>query len=150
MFAGTTYPFYFWADNRPNGGGFAFHSLASIPSDSESPLFRISRADSSDWNVLIRDNFNSYTGVSTSNNITIANIELGNELHNNFQTANEPQIFYTNNRWLDSNGNFEYQGNDGVGTTIISPVQAGWFNGEDPPHNTTGGVWFSCIPGFGC
>lgn len=142
-------PFYFWADNRPNGGGFSFHYFATAQS-SGNALVRITRNGSSNWNVLVQDSHNSFTNTSTSNNISIANIEVGTELYNNFQTANEPNIYYTNNRWVNGSGQFIYQGNDGVGTIIRYPVRAGWYNGQDPLHNSTGGVWYSCIPGYGC
>lgn len=147
---GKTYPYYFWADSRPNGGGFTFHWFFPIPSDAETPLFRITRNGSSDWNVLVQDNHDSFNATSTANDFSPGYIQLGTELYNNYQTAYEPTIQYSNNRWLDNNGSWHYQGNDGVGTNIKSPVTAGWYNGQDPLHNSTGGIWYSCIPGYGC
>ena len=146
----STFPFYFWADNRPNGGGFSFHYLAFECTCGGTALTRITRNGSSSWNVLIQDNNSSYTGTSTSNNFSVKYIQLGGELYNNDQTAYEPNIYYTNNRWQGSNGNFNYQGNDGVGTNIGYPMQANWYNGQDPLHNSTGGVWYTCIIGSGC
>lgn len=147
---GTTNPFYFWADNRPNGGGFAFHFLAYQCGCGGTTLTRITRNGSSSWNVLLRDaNNTSYTGTSTSNNISIGNIIIGGELYNNDQTAYEPNIYYTNNRWWDGS-NFNYQTNDGVGTNIEYPMRANWYNNQDPLHNSTGGVWYTCIIGSGC
>lgn len=149
---GSTFPNYFWADQRPNGGGFSFHYLGN-ESPNDSVLVRITRSGSSTWNVLIRDSLGTWSGsccTSTNNNFAVGYIMLGTELYNNFQTAFEPNIYYSNNRWQGSNGSFNYQGNDGVGTSIRSPVRAGWYNGQDPLHNSTGGVWYSCIPGYGC
>jgi hypothetical protein len=141
-YAGTTYPFYFWADNRPSGGGFSFHYITSEAS-SGNALVRITRSGTSNWNVLVRDS-TSYTGTSTVNNISIANIMLGAELHNNYQTAYDPGTDYTNNRWLGSNGNFNYQPNDGTGTKINSPVTAYW--NTYPTSSSTGGDWYTYIP----
>ena len=145
-----TFPFYFWADNRPNGGGFSFHYLAREAYSSGTLLTRITRSGSSSWNVLLQDGQNSFTGLSTANNISIQAIQIGTELHNNYQTAYEPNIYYTNNRWLNSSGNFQYQTNDGIRTNIMYPIKAGWFQNQDPLHSSTGGVWYTCIPGYGC
>ncbi len=145
----TTFPFYFWADNRPNYG-FSFHFLAfECTCNGSNALTRITRNGTSTWNVLIQDSSSSYTGTSTSNNFTVYYIKLGGELYNNDQTAYEPNIYYTNNRWWDGS-NFYYQGNDGVGTNSQYPMQANWYNGQDPINNSTGGVWYTCIIGSGC
>lgn len=148
-YTSSAFPFYFWADKRPNGGGFAFHYLSNI-AYSGNALVRITRSGSSNWNVLIQDSNGSLTGVSTANNFSVANIVVGTELHNDYQTAHEPNIYYTNNRWENNSGQFVYQGNDGTGANVISPVRADWYNGQDPPHSSTGGVWYSCILGYGC
>ncbi len=146
---GDVFPSYFWADNRPNGGGFSFHYLTR-EAYSGNVLVRITRSGSSNWNVLLRDNLGSLTGTSTYNNISIDTIDIGTELHNNYQTAYEPNTYYSNNRWLGGNGSFNYQGNDGVSRHLIYPVQADWYNGQDPIHSSTGGVWYSCILSHGC
>ena len=149
-YTNSALPFYFWADQRPNGGGYSSHYLAGSL-NSGNALFRITRSGSSNWNVLVQDNNSSFTGVSTANNFSVANIVVGTELHNNYQTAYEPNIYYTSNRWENSNGQFVYQGNDGTSPpTVNPPVFANWYNGQDPPHSSTGGVWYTCIPGHGC
>lgn len=149
-FTGETFPFYFWADSRPNGGGFSFHYLGRETYSPGTALVRITRSGSSDWNFLLNDGQIAFTGLSTINNFSVQNIQLGTELHNNYQTAYKPNIYYTNNRWLNSGGGFQYQTNDGLFTNINYPVAAGWYNGQDPISNHTGGVWYSCIPGHGC
>lgn len=145
----STNPFYFWADQRPNGGGFSFHMINGIPGNGQSPLFRIVRASSSSWNVLVQDNSSTYTATSTSNNFTAGYIQLGTELYNNYQTAYEPYTYYIDNRWWNGN-TFIYQGNDGIGTNIGWPVSADWYPGLDPLHSSNGGTWYSCITSAGC
>jgi hypothetical protein len=145
----STYPYYFWADQRPNGGGFSFHYWTYIPGSGQTPLFRITRINSSQWSVLVRDNTYSYTGTSTYNQFTPSSIQIGTELYNNFNTAHEGNTYYTNNRW-ENNGTWWYQGNDGVWTNIIYPAWGDWYNGQDPLNNNTGGVWYTCIQGAGC
>lgn len=147
----STYPFYFWADNRPNGGGFSFHYVVSASSQG-TLLVRLVRIDTNDLSVLLQDSGYSFTGTSTYNPFSNPYIDVGTELYNNYGTAHEPNIYFTNNRWLSS-GTWHYQGNDGIWQNIISPVYAWWYydsHEEDPVHNSTGGIWYSCIAGAGC
>lgn len=138
---------FFWADNRPGGGYAEHYSTTLTGGDYSKPntLTRITRSGSSNWNVSVNDGYTSLTGTSTNNNITIGDIEMGMEVYGNANAA-APVNHFTNNRWW--NGNFNYQTNDGVGTSVFSPVSAGWTT--EPIYSSTGGDWYTCIPGSGC
>ena len=140
---------FFWADNRPNGGGYAEHySIILTGGDWSKPntLTRITRSGTSNWNVSVNDGYTSLTGTSTNNNISISYIMIGMEVYGNANAA-APVNHFTDNRWLNGS-NFQYQGNDGVNTEVYLPVSAGWTT--DPLHSSTGGDWYTCIPGSGC
>ncbi|MEO8970834.1 MAG: hypothetical protein ABI406_04440 [Ktedonobacteraceae bacterium] len=140
---------FFWADSRPNGGGYAEHYSTYLTGSDYSQanaLTRITRSGTSSWNVLVNDNVTLLTGTSINNNITIGYIEIGMEVYGN-GGANALTNHFTNNRWLNGS-NFQYQNNDGDFTEIFLPVSAGWTT--DPPHSSTGGDWHTCIPGSGC
>jgi hypothetical protein len=57
------------------------------------------------------------------------------------------KAYFTYNGWQSAVApyGFSYQQNDGTGLTNSSPPYAGWEDGQDPLHSTTGGdLWAEC------
>lgn len=96
---------YFWADNRPNGGGFHNHYFLSAPSGDygHQATFQIWRTSSSNWTAAIYTYTSSYYGYSTSNPISISWIEAGSELGGGGTVYPEasyaPVVHFTHNMW---------------------------------------------------
>lgn len=141
---------FFWADSRPNGGGYHEHFsnyLYSTDWSQPNALVRITRSGTSSWNVSVNDNVTLLTGTSADNNITIGYIEVGMELAGT-SGAYAPLNYFTNNRWMDNSGYFHYQTNDGTGQSQNGPIFSGWATA--PTSSSTGGSWYACIGGSGC
>jgi hypothetical protein len=140
---------FFWADNRPNGGGYHNHYSSFLSSSDWSQpnaLVRITRSGSSSWNLSVTDNVTSLTGTSTNNNITIGIINIGTELAGT-SGASEPTNHFIDNRWLNSSGNFQYQTVNGS-RKDNSPLSSNWTT--PPSSSSTGGNFYTCIAGSGC
>lgn len=135
----------FWADNRPNGGGYHEWPLWTIGPDGTSlnPWgFDITiennennSSSGSRWevNVEVYQNNNPYAGFtafSTSNTMNTNDITVGSELSATSGNASAGTTDFAFNQWLDGNGNWRYQ----TATPTTSLINA-------PPPN---GSWCWC------
>lgn len=142
----------FWADSRPNGGGFSLHYGQFLdPSDfGKYANIDIHKIASNQFSVSISGlPVARLSGTSTNNSINPYIIQIGLEMCGSSK-AQAPKNGYTNNQWQRSNGSWAYQtvdGYDPLGQTY--PAQGYWTH---YPHESGshGGQWTTCILGNGC
>jgi len=151
---------FFWADFRENGGGFHIHCPAYVGSGDYgyNVVDKISQSstDASVWNVTITPHSSTQiTGQSTNNTMYPNDAEFGEELSatDGGQGVNAPRTTFTSNSYEDLNGNWHFWHNPPYAWTIDlpglpnDPPYAGWVNGEDPNHDSTGGKLYACTVG---
>src|SRR5579883_2799082 len=129
----------FWADNRPNGGGYHEHPLYNFGADGANIvpyLFYITivnnngfSSSGSTWDVTTNIYYNGNwiagpTGVSASNNMNVNSITIGSELSDSKGSAGS--IYFQYNQWMDGSGVFHYQTNGGTNTGTGAPPQGSW------------------------
>lgn len=119
----ATSPSFFWADSRPNGGGF--HSHLGVPVSLNTYYDdKIRYAGSGTWNI----NVGGWTGTSTSNIDGAGVIDTGTEVTTQSATVCSSQ---SNLQWWDQNGGLHSGWSDSTGN-------AGRV-GDNPPYV----VWVS-------
>lgn len=146
---------FFWADNRPNGGGFHAHCYTMHSGDYGHDVIDNIREDPNNlesWDIQITPFSSSpIYGISTNNAIAPNDIQIGEELFGDCSSgckANGPTTIFHNNEFRDSVSNWHYFNDNSWTITGYNPPWAGWKNGEDPSHSSTGGVLYACtLPG---
>jgi hypothetical protein len=143
----------FWADARPNGGGFHHHSLYHVGDDGTSldPWYFFvwirnannNTASGNSWSVKIEGYWNqilttTQTGLSTNNSMAPLDIEIGSELYAANGDASAGQNDFQYNQWLDSNGNWHEQTALANFNGTNGPPYGSW---TDLPNSTNGGIW---------
>jgi hypothetical protein len=81
------------------------------------------------------------TNVQGLLHVDVGALEIGEEIFaGSTQDLYLGRAYFQYNRWQSfSNLLFYYMGNDGRGIIADNPPYAGWENGQDPLHSTTGG-----------
>lgn len=142
----------FWADNRPNGGGYHEHPLYNFGADGVdlTPyLFYVTivnnvgfSSSGSSWDV----NTNIYKGgtwiagpggYSASNNMNVNDITIGSELADSRGSA--ATFYFQYNEWMDGGGTFHYQTNTGVNNSTHAPPNGYWAINPCNCQGNTGG-----------
>lgn len=137
----------FWADQRPNGGGYANHfGYALSPQDFGKYVYLQIIRDSPNsctWDVSATGLPVDYlTGQSTSNCYSPNRQNIGMELAGSYG-ATAPRNGFVNNRWYSySNGGWHSQANTPSHYDQTGPISSGWI--KYPPGNN-GGQWSTCL-----
>ncbi|HVU70210.1 MAG TPA: hypothetical protein VHD63_23980 [Ktedonobacteraceae bacterium] len=143
----------FWADSRPNGGGFHHHALDWLGDDGMDldPWYFFVKirnntnnsASGNTWYVDVQSYYNSTlisddTGLSTNNNMTPRDIIIGSELDAipGYAWAGENDFQY--NQWLDTSGNWHEQTALPYDDGTDGPPDGWWTQN---PNSTNGGIW---------
>jgi hypothetical protein len=133
---------YFWADERPNGGGYNWHDFGQVPSGDyqHNATFNIVNDGSQSYEVYVSTYTTYYLGYSTHSIVSPNDIVIGQELAGS-SGASAPVSFFSDNQWLDSNDAPHYQtyGSDTTPYPLTSdnPPYASWF--IHPQNSSTGG-----------
>ncbi len=151
---------YFWADERPNGGGYDEHAKGSIPNQGYGNFasFEIylnqgvkdycggQWVSNADWTIDIDGPSNDHwDGLkSTCNQITAGSIQTGEELENS--GAASPATLFIDNQWQDlPTYNWTFQANNGTNNKSDNPPKGYWY--IYPTNSNTGGEWEACTSG---
>jgi len=150
---------YFWADMRPNGGGYNEHAIENIPSgdyggyETVEIYFNGTQRDycnqhweyNLDWRIDITSaSGKPFDQDSTCNSMSPASIQTGEELENS--GAASPSTLFIDNRWQNlPRHNWTYQGVNGTNNLSDDPPYAYWD--LPPSESSTGGVWVACTSG---
>lgn len=151
----------FWADARPNPGGFHFHELYLVGADGEdlNPWYFFVKiwnstsnsASGNTWSVDVQPYFSSnfmgdYTGQSTYNSMTAQDIIIGSELDATPGYAGANEMDFQYNQWKDSGGTWHEQTASAAYNGTDSPPIGYWTT---DPNSTNGGIWSTncCILG---
>lgn len=132
---------YFWADERPNGGGYNFHDFGQVASGDYQHYtsFTIVKDGSQYWEVYLGTYTTDYVGYSTSNSMSPSDIVIGLELAGSGGGA-APVAYFNDNEWYDSTLHAHYQtyGSDSYpGLLSNNPPYASWY--IHPQNSSTGG-----------
>jgi hypothetical protein len=142
----------FWADIRPDPGGFHDWPLYTFGADgvSLSPyLIYITIANASGFSSsgstwVITTNIYQYgswiagpSGQSTSNSMNVNEIEIGSELSDSHGSAD---VFYLQyNQWMDGSGGWHYQTTTGNNNSTNPPPTGQWAVNPCNCNGNTGG-----------
>jgi len=117
-------PFWFWADNRPNGGGYHEHYVASR-SLNTSYLADIGYQGNNQW--FVYSNVGGTVGTSTSNPPYSKFTETGEEFTN---TSYNIYGYSSDLSWYDTSGGnhngWDYGGNNSYVWNTGSPAYSWW------------------------
>jgi len=111
-------PSFFWADSRPNGGGFHSHQGGSAALNTYYND-KIRYQGSGAWTVEV----GSLAGTSTSNITSSTFVETGTEVTTKSATACSSQ---SNLAWYDQNGGFH--------TTWTTSIENAGRHTDNPPY----------------
>lgn len=141
----------FWADNRPNGGGYHQHSLWPIGLDGANlnpwgfdvtiENFDSDSPSGSEWEVIVdiyqNNSFvTSVLGISTNNSMSPNDISVGSELSaHSGASASKNDFLYNQLMAADGSGNWSYQTNPNS-TLTNNPPYGQWYEYASP-----GGMW---------
>lgn len=142
-------PLLFWADNRPNGGGYSEHYSNFMQSNDfgKNVTVTISKQGSDQFTVNLSGlPSTSLSGTSTANPININRIDIGIELWGTGSAA-APINDISQNQWRSSSG-WNYQTRTFDSQFQKLPAK-GFWNIIPAPGNQ-GGSWGTCIVGAGC
>ena len=142
-------PLLFWADMRPNGGGYSEHYSAFMQSNDfgKNVTVTISKQGSDQFTVNLSGlPSTSLSGTSTANPINIDRIDIGIELWGASGAA-APVNGISQNQYLNSSG-WHYQTRSFDSQVQKLPAK-GFWNVIPAPGNQ-GGAWYTCIAGAGC
>jgi hypothetical protein len=152
---------YFWADERPNGGGYDEHTKGgNIPSQDYGNYasFQIylnqgvkdycggQWVSNADGTINIDGPSNDHwDGLkSTCNQMTGGSIQTGEELENS--GAASPATLFIDNQWQDlPSYNWTFQSNNGTNNKSDNPPKGYWY--IYPTNSGTGGEWEACTSG---
>lgn len=130
---------WFWADSRPNGGGFAQHFPGSqVTLDTSLPV-QIQRNGSSSWNVYGGDSFHQI-GTSTNNPITMYYQTGGSEYSLNSGSDLRSDGHVGGLEYQNSSNTFYYWGSDG-GNDPVGPSY--WISSSYDTGSSTAS-WSTC------
>lgn len=139
----------FWADSRPNGGGFNLHYGQFLdPSDfGKYANLDIHKIASDQFSVRISGlPVASLSGTSKYNAINPNRIGIGLEMCGS-SNARAPRNGYTKNQWQRGDGTWAYQTALGYLGPQAYPAHGYWTT---TPNPSNGGQWTTCILGNGC
>jgi hypothetical protein len=137
----------FWADQRPNGGGYANHfGYALAPQDFGKYVYlQIIRESASSCSYDVSATglpVDSILGTSTNNCFNPNRQNIGMELAGS-TGATAPRNGFINNRWYSySNGGWHFQADTPSHYGQNPPVSSYWV--KYPPGNN-GGQWSTCL-----
>jgi hypothetical protein len=142
----------FWADNRPYGGNYNEHPLYNFGADGVNLvpyLFYITikndsgnSSSGSTWDVIVNIYKNGTlvaapNGQSKSNTMNVNNITIGSELSDSNGSAGT--IYFQDNQWMDTSGNFHYQTTTGNNYSTNPPPYGYWVTNPCNCQGNTGG-----------
>lgn len=144
----------FWADNRPNGGGYHNHfgnALTSTDHGKNADVYIFHSLGDPDgtWGVAIYGLPNTSLVGESDNNFAIGtDIDIGMEICGS-SNQYAPRNSFTYNQWANPAAtNYHYQGNNGSTNPQKNPANGYWT--QEPINSSTGGSWTTCIIGNGC
>lgn len=128
---------YFWADSRPNGGGYTEHDLATVPSGDfgHNSTFQIYGLCCSEYQVEIYSPSNIYNGTSTANSMSPTDVVIGQELFGT-SGASAPTANFVDNEYINTSGGGVYF-TTAPNPQQSSPVHAVWA--VKPASGNSGG-----------
>src|SRR5579875_233760 len=144
----------FWADERPGAGGYNEHPLYTFGGYGVNLLpymiyVYITNHNSwssqgTTWDVAtdVYESGNLVAqpgGQSTNNQMNVDQIQIGSELSDTNGSAGDFHFQY--NKWLSTNGNFNYQQNAGQNTSTNPPPHGFWNTVPCNCQGNTGGDW---------
>ena len=144
----------FWADNRPNPGGYhewPLYTFGGYGVDLTPYLIYVDivnndsfSSSGSNWDVVtnIYKNGQYLTGPSTestNNNMNVYTIIIGSELSDSNGAAGP--FYFQYNQWMDGSGNFNYQTTTGVNGSTNSPPNGSWAVNPCKCQGNTGGSY---------
>ena len=150
---GITATCLFWADARPNGGGFHHHPGGIVgPDGTDLDLWYFfvtlrnndnNNATGTNWSVDIQGYYNDglvidTSGLSTNNSMTAQDIIIGSELGSVNGAASAGQNDFQYNMWLGSSGSWSEQTNQTAFNGTNGPPNGWWI---ESPNSVTGGIW---------
>jgi len=116
---------YFWADSRPNGGGYSEHVEGLVPSGDYGKYtnFQIYQLCCNSFYVVMYSPSVTYNGTSTANSMSPSDVKIGQELFGLYG-ASAPTASFINNGYFDVNNNEH------------SYTTQGTYGGSSPPYKT--------------
>lgn len=157
--------YWYWADIRPGGQGYAYHPgpiLQSLDYGHGVRVYIFNAVNNlenwgvcpyliHEWCVVSEGNQTSMTGVSGNGSIQAMNVtdyNEGIEYFNGDGTANAPNASNAFNQWQYGDTHFNYRINNGVTGGIYTsnfPAKGCW---QPPPtQSSTGGEWLVYLAG---
>ena len=149
---GYGYTFSFWADQRPNGGGFHNHYMNAFLQgdfDHDTTFFIFEDGNKNEFEVAkaiagvngcTQFCSNGWVMYSTSNSMSPNYITLGAELAGS-SGASSPNIHFTYNYYYTGSWHPQGKGNPGAGPIVNPPLHAYWVNNQI--GGPTGGDWYT-------
>jgi hypothetical protein len=142
----------FWADERPNGGGYHEHPLYTFGGDGVdlTPyLIYITIANNngfsssgSAWSIstLIYESGNLIAnpgGLSTNNTMNVDRVTIGSELSDSGASAGD--FYFQDNQWMNGSGVWKYQTTTGTNDSTNPPPYGYWQTSPCSCSGNTGG-----------
>lgn len=142
----------FWADNRPNGGGYHEHPLYNFGADGTTLLPYLiyetvsnnscCSSSGSTWNLTTNIYKNGSwiagpSGQSTNNSMNVNRITIGSELSDSNGSADT--FYFQYNQWEGSNGSWNYQTTTGTNDSTNAPPHGLWSTNPCSCSGNTGG-----------